>query len=463
MTILQLSTADAGGGAEHIARALHRGYRARGRDCWLAVGRKSTGEDRVVEIGGADPTVMEANGNSASMVDIARETIRNHPSLATVARFCVRPRHTIETWLGVEDFHYPASRQVVNLLPTVPQIIHGHNLHGGYFDLRVLPSLCRTAPTVLTLHDAWLMSGHCAHSLQCERWRTGCGQCPDLSLDPAIPRDATAYNWRRKRNILKQCRLHIVTPSEWLMRKVRESILAPAVLEQHVIPNGIDLTMFRPGNRLAARRKVGIDENTWMLLFVANHARRSAWKDYETMRRAVALVAEHDPDRSIVFIGLGGSGTMERIGLSELRMIPYESDRSALAAYYQAADLYLHAARADTFPTTVLEALACGTPVVATATGGIPEQVKGLTLSPHTTGEGHTCEQATGAIVPQGDAAAMGAVIQSLLADDPLRQKLADNASADALARFDVERQVDKYLGLYERMWHSADSSVSLN
>jgi hypothetical protein len=57
---------------------------------------------------------------------------------------------------------------------------------------------------MLTLHDAWLLSGHCAHSFDCQRWKTGCGECPDLDVYPASPRDATACNWRRKREILAE-------------------------------------------------------------------------------------------------------------------------------------------------------------------------------------------------------------------------------------------------------------------
>jgi glycosyltransferase involved in cell wall biosynthesis len=439
LNILQVSTADVGGGAEKVAYNLFQQYRERRHNSWLAVGRKHTNEPGVLEI--------------------SKERAEKRPhrvsGLRRVSALCENPRREIETWLGIEDFNYPATREILNLLPQKPDVLHCHNLHGGYFDLRALPRLTHEVPTILTLHDAWLMSGHCAHSLDCERWKTGCGQCPDLHIYPAIRRDATAYNWRRKRNILRRSRLYVVTPSEWLMRKVGQSILAPSVMDARVVPNGVDLSLFRPGDRQAARSALGIPHSSRMLLFVANGARRNVWKDYDTMRRAAGLVAEREKTQDILFIGLGEEGPAERIENAELRLIPYQQDPSKLVPYYQAADLYLHAARADTFPTTVLEALACGTPVVATAVGGIREQVKGLDMEHHDGSDElnrYGPDQATGTLTPVGDANAMASCTQVLLNDHSLRLRLRDNAVKDARVRFDVSRQIDRYLSLYEQL-----------
>src|SRR5262249_33071397 len=130
-------------------------------------------------------------------------------------------RTPLDAVLGLEDFNYPATRALFRTPPDRPDIIHCHNLHGSYFDLQLLPPLSQAFPVVLTLHDAWLLSGHCALSFDCNRWQTGCGECPDLSIYPAIKRDSTAYNWRRKRDILARSRLYVATPSRWLMDRVK--------------------------------------------------------------------------------------------------------------------------------------------------------------------------------------------------------------------------------------------------
>jgi len=105
--------------------------------------------------------------------------------------------------------------------------------------------------------------------------------------------------------------------------------------------------------------------------------------------------------------------------------------------YYQAADIYVHPARAETFPTTVLEALACGTPVVASRVGGIPEQV---------------VEGKTGFLVSVGDAREMAGRILGLLADGDLRQEIGRLAAEDAARRFGLERMVKGYLDAYQEI-----------
>ena len=87
---------------------------------------------------------------------------------------------------------------------------------GGYFDFAALPSLSRMSPLVLTLHDAWLLADTARILLGCERWKTGCGDCPDLTIYPAATRDATDFNWQRKQRIFARSRLYIATPSRWL-------------------------------------------------------------------------------------------------------------------------------------------------------------------------------------------------------------------------------------------------------
>jgi glycosyltransferase involved in cell wall biosynthesis len=129
---------------------------------------------------------------------------------------------------------------------------------------------------------------------------------------------------------------------------------------------------------------------------------------------------------------------------------PYQKDPEVVAPYYQAGDLYLHAARAETFPNTILEALACRTPVVATAVGSIPEQVKGLELAE---GQSQAAKlnrygtgEATGILVPAGDAAVMAVGIERLMNDHSLRGRVGENATRDARERFDLQRQVNSYL-----------------
>src|SRR5262249_17502046 len=380
LRIMLVSTADLGGGAENSAWNLYKKYRSNGHKSWLAVGRKRTNDPNVLAIPNESARSAWAKFWIRRSTDL--ESLRNRfpkaRQLQGLCRCIGEPRRWLDLKLGHEDFHYPGTWNLLELTEP-PDIIHCYNLHRDYFDLRALPWLSQKQPVILDLRDAWLLSGHCAHSFGCERWKTGCGQCPDLRIYPSIPRDGTAYNWERKRRIFARSRFYVAAPSQWLMRKVCESMLAPAIIESHVIPTGIDLSIFHRSDKRRIRSQLQIPQNAKVLLFAANGVRRNIWKDFATMREAVRMCSERFREReSLLFIALGENGPPEQIGEARVQFVPHLNNPSEVATYYQAADLYLHAATADTFPRAVLEALACGTPVVATNVGGIPEQISNL-------------------------------------------------------------------------------------
>jgi glycosyltransferase involved in cell wall biosynthesis len=439
LRILQVSTFDTIGGAAKVAWSLFQSYRACGYGSWLAVGHKLGNDPNVLLI----PNQKQRGRWSRFCWDVhsglqsLEAQVGGVSWLGGLTQVLAEPGRALDRYWGIEDFHFPGTWQLLKLTRQRPDIVHCHNLHGEYFDLRALPWLSQQVPVVLTLHDAWLLSGHCAHSFDCARWKTGCGHCPDLTLDPAIRRDATAYNWRRKREIFTNSRLYIATPSQWLMQKVEQSMLATAVVAARVIPNGVDLSIFHPADKGTARSALGIRQDAIVVLFTANAVRRNIWKDYQTVRAAVALIAERMHGQDVLFLALGEDALPERIGPAEVRFVPYQTDPKVVACYYQAADVYVHATRADTFPNTVLEALACGTPAVATAVGGIPEQIE---------------DARTGFLVPAGDAEALAVRLRHMLSDTALRRSMGIQAAEAARRQFDLHRQVDAYVEWYHEL-----------
>jgi len=334
-----------------------------------------------------------------------------------------------------------------------PDVVHCHNLHGGwlerggYFDLRALPWLSRRVPTMLTLHDTWLLSGHCAYTLGCDRWKTGCGRCPDLSIYPALTRDGTAHNWKVKQSIYADSRLYIATPSRWMMRQVEQSMLAPAVVEARVIPNGVDANVFRPGEKGEARASLGLPQDAAVLLFVANAAKQNVFKDYKTVEACTRRVAARFRTRKVLLLVLGQADETLVFDNGEIQWVPFQTQRAVTARFYQAADVYVHAAKSDTFPNTILEALSCGTPVVATAVDGIPEQVE---------------EGRSGFLVPAGDADSMAAHVCRLLSTESLRAAIGRAAAERASRLFGLDKQVDAYLGWYGEMTASRRTEKEL-
>lgn len=433
MNILQINTTDVGGGAAKGAWKLFEAYQRLGHRSILAVGFKKTEHPLVVEIPGAGSSPRYANllwkihGRLQPFED---KLPGAHPT-RDLLRTCASGESLTARLRGRENFNFPISHQLLNIVPSRPDIVNCHNLHGGFFDLRLLAPLSLQVPVVLTLHDAWLLSGHCAHSFDCDRWRIGCGQCPNLSTYPSLLRDGTAENWLEKKWVFEQSRLFVVTPSHWLMRKVEQSILEP--INCRVIPNGVDLSVFKPGNKEHARNQLGISHEVDMLLYVGSSDPTDSFKDFLTLRDAVVNLPITG-ERKLLLLCVGEKRLAEHYHHVAIVYKSSVTDEPQMALYYQSADILVHAAKAETFPTVVLEAMACGIPVIATSVGGIPEQVQ---------------EGETGLLVPSGDAQALASSIHRLLTDASLRAKLSDQAISRARSLFDLDTQVDTYLSWY--------------
>jgi glycosyltransferase involved in cell wall biosynthesis len=395
--VVIVNTTDVGGGAEEISRALLDGFEELGTETWLAVGSKRTEHPKVVSF------------YTSPHVDYTPE--------GRLRRARVAVRRWIDPRIGLEDFNHPYTRHVVDFAGPRPDVLFCNNLHGGYFDLRELPRLSSELPVVLRLADSWTFTGHCAVPGACERWRTGCGRCPDLAIPPAIRRDATRLNWRRKRRIYRRSRLFVVAPSRWMLDRARRSILAPAIAGARVVANGIDLSVF---NRDGARAERS-DAGTPRLLFVANGGAANPYKGFGTLRAALGRLGG-----PVELVAVGGGRGVEEMAGARIRHEPRQPPEQ-LAGLYRSADVYVHAAPEESFSLTTTEALACGTPVVAASGGGIAEVID---------------HGRTGLVVPPADEEALAGALERLLADRKLRDRMGAAAGAEARARFDHRRMV---------------------
>lgn len=432
MNILQVNTTDIGGGAARTAWKLFEAYQQKGCHSTLAVGFKRSSHPYVYEIRGArrSPSYANVLWRIHGRLQPFETKVRGVRTLRDLLRTKAAGESLSARLKGRENFHFPESHRLLEMVPEQPDIVHCHNLHGCFFDLRFLTALSHHVPLVLTLHDAWLLSGHCAHSFACERWRTGCGQCPDLSIYPSLLFDGTAANWCEKQRIFERSRLHVATPSRWLMTKVEQSILNP--VDFRVIPNGVDLAIFKPGNSEQARRELGLSTDVDILLYVGSSSALDSFKDFDTLRRAVLDLS--DIDRRLWLICLGEKRPTEFYNHVAILYQEYVTDESRMALYYQAADICVHAAKAENFPYVVLEAMACGTPVIATSIGGIPEQIQ---------------DGETGMLVPPQDVEALTRSIRYLLNENYIRAGLATRAALQAQALFDLDTQANAYLSWY--------------
>lgn len=444
ISIAQVSTADVAGGAERVAFDLHREYLRRGHDATLVVGHRYGSAERVAVIPNASsrgPWTRLWNSFAPNPSSPHQALPQPLVALRRACQVVGDPVRALRVLRGYEDMDFPGTHVIPDLAQPGPGVLHLHNLHGGYFDLRALPALAAQVPLVVTAHDLWLATGHCAQPVDCERWRTGCGDCPHLEYPPAARADRTHDNWTMKRELYSKLKLHLAAPSAWALAQLEHSILEPAVLDSRVIANGVDQSVFRPGDRARARDELGIPADAAVVAFTVADA-RSPYKDQPTIANALGLVA-----KSLVAVSGAGAGqplVFLAIGVPRLAApapagvevvcLPFSPDPADVARALHATDVYVHAARAETLGLGILEAQSCGVPAVVTRTGGAPETMR---------------DGETGFVVSQGDAEEMARRVADILTDDDLRTRLGSAAYAFAKGRFSTERMADEYLDVY--------------
>ena len=355
-------------------------------------------------------------------------------------RFALQPEvylHVALTRLiGLQGYGtWLSTRRLIRLIQEwKPDVIHFHNIQGYYLDLSIAKAVDKLGiPVVWTLHDAWSLTGRCGYFLDCERWRIGCGSCPYLrETTPKTYLDRSAWMWAKKRKLLgRTWRPVIVTPSHWLAELVKEASGGQCRVE--VIPNGIDTTVFHPVDRLQARKKLGLPENPKIVLFAAaklSEKRKGLKYFFEALKYVQA--------DNWMALAVGGAVDLAQWvpqGV-EVRQLGYMKGAEAIAKVYSAADLYCITSLADNFPTTVLESMACGTPVVGFAVGGIPEQVT----------------EGCGQLVTLGDARALGKAITDLLADDTKRKKMGELCRKRAEQEYNLQLFIERHLALYREL-----------
>ena len=340
---------------------------------------------------------------------------------------------------GVELISAPTLPHLFDDLPFEPDIIHLHNVRENLLRLADVEALCRRAPVVWTWHDMWPMTGHCAYSLECDRHNVGCGRCPHTDVYVRIRFDFSRLNQSRRRHMYEQVaqrmpgRLQMACSSRWLTDLARESVAA--CLPVHHVDTGTDTRVFRPASddeRAALRERMGIGKGSVAVLFAANRGRTNPFKDYATLRQAVETLRNERSDLAFVTVGDSGPDTRsDEIALGVL------DTSESMADAYRAADIYVLSTRADNQPLTVLEAMACGLPVVGSAVGGVPELIE---------------EGKTGRLVAPGDIDAMARAIGELADAPDARKTMGDAARGRVVERYDVHCMGRAYADLYERI-----------
>ena len=314
-----------------------------------------------------------------------------------------------------------------------PDIVHLHNIHGYYLNYPILfDYLSKTGvPVVWTLHDCWGMTGHCVYFdfVHCDKWKIHCEHCPQLNTYPkALFRDNSYNNYElKKKSFLKiKKQLHLVPVSDWLEGLLRQSFLKECSITR--IHNGIDITTFSPvvgsvPSAMSGRFKF------WILGVATPCSKRKGYDDFIQLRKVLSK------DFGIVMVGL----TPKQIRQLPDGIIGIERTNNVaqLAELYSSVDVFFNPTWEDNFPTTNLEALACGTPVITYRTGGSPEAIS----------------KDTGFVVEQGDMSGVIAAIE--LVRNQGKTFYVKKCRERAVAHFNKDVSYQKYIDLYNRILSS--------
>ncbi len=316
-----------------------------------------------------------------------------------------------------------------------PDIIHIHNIHGYFLHYPTLFEYLKNCGkhVVWTIHDCWLYTGHCYYYsfAGCNKWQTGCGNCPQQRKFPASWFiDRSAQNFRDKQqafNSIPHGRMTIVPVSQWMRGEMAHSFLSDA--DFHVIHNGINTEVFDIQETDAIRQKYNLGSKR-ILLGLA-----SIWSQEKGLDDLIEMASMLHDDEQMVLVGVDAK-TMRRLPANITGITRTENIRQ-LAELYSAAAVFLNPTYQDNFPTVNMEAIACGTPVVTYLTGGSVETI--------------TAE--TGIVVPQGDVRKMLEAARDIIEKGKSHYQTV--CRAYALSHFRKEDRYAEYLELYDKVLNS--------
>ena len=416
MRVVHLSASDSSGGAARAAYRLHTGLRRIGVDSSMLVEEKKTDDPHVTRF-----------KPPADLVSRFKRRMWRNAIARDAARYPNRPASL--DWFS--DDRTPYGDQLAAQLPPCDVInlhwVAGFVDYGGFF-----PAAARLGvPLVWRLADMNAFTGGCHYDDGSGKFTDRCGACHQLGS--AEENDLSRQIWLRKKAALSQVpkgTLHLVATSRWIAGEAtRSSLLGDR--DVTIIPNGLDVRDFAPRDMKFSREFFDLPPDAKIVLFAADSA--------ATVRKGFAYLAEALQGMTsvdnLLLVSVGG-GDPKITGVAHRHLGRIRDDR-VLSLAYSAADVYVIASLQESFGQTVSESLACGTPVVAFASGGIVDTVR-----PGVTGE----------LAPTRDVPALREAVRRVLSDPAKRSRMSENCRRIAVAEYSLEVQAKSYETLYRSL-----------
>ncbi|HEB87031.1 MAG TPA: glycosyltransferase [Gammaproteobacteria bacterium] len=414
MKVLHVCTEAQLGGAGIAAYRLHKGLRSLNIDSMMLVNKQALRED------GIHGPSNTADKMAARLVPVL-DRIPGYFSALPADR-------TSASWMP--------NRLPGRINAIKPDILNLHWVNDGFMRIETLPHLKQ--PIVWTLHDMWAFSGGEHYVGDNRRYKEGYTRQNKPTAETGL--DINRWIWNRKRKAWANIRnLVIATPSQWLANCARESVL----FENHrveVLPNGIDPERFHPMDHSVAREILGLPKNKKLILFGAFSATSDKRKGFhllvETLKK---LEAKANPDEyELVIVG---ASSLDESFHTKSHCLGRLNDEISMALVYAAADVFVAPSLEDNLPNTVLESLACGTPVVAFNIGGMPDMVS---------------HEKNGFLARGFDTDELAAGLQWILDDEQRWKSLSQEARKTIMDSFTLECAANRYRDIYDDILRSA-------
>ena len=392
MRILHLSTSDTGGGAARAAYRLHTGLRRLGHDSRMIVNRRLSNDPAVA------PFIPRND-----LVSRVKHRLRGR-----------KIRHDYEAYRatipgGFEPFSDDRTEYAGELAAQIHDcdVINLHWVAGLLDYEHFFSSIPRNIPVVWRLADMAPVTGGCHYDHDCGRFTERCGACPQLGSREE--NDLSREIWKRKNAALHSRRpggLHIVGTSNWIAEQaMRSSLLNEFAVT--VIPNGLDTDDFAPREKTFARDLWNIPRDARVVLFAAESIANRR-KGLQYLIDAMATIKDVS---KLLLVSVGGGKLELDKSVPHLALGKINHDRT-LSTIYSAADVYVIPSLQESFGQTVIESLACGTPVIGFNTGGIPDMVR---------------PGKTGWLAPVADVAALADTVRIALRDPETLREMSSH------------------------------------
>lgn len=410
MNILYINTSDGEGGATRLARQLKTEVEKLGHSASMFVKSKHS----------SDPTVFLVKKENKILKKISGWLEKDLNSAIY---------NKIHDWLSNDIEFYDNSNLMDSEELKKADLVHCHNLHNNYFNLALLEKISKIKPVVWSLHDMWAFTPHEAWIIKDEAG----AEKFKLEVKPSLSWNNRNHLFKKKKEIYDNSCLNIVATSGWFLSQLKTGILKNQAI--HLIHNGIDINVFKPADKLWARQKLNLPSDKKIITFMANAGPRNQQKGWAY---ALPVIEKYSGDNNILFLCVGGGPANGQSPSSNVRYVEYVKDESVFSLYFSASDIFLNPSQAEAFGLIIVQAMACGAPIVTFPVGIVSEAITHKT---------------NGYIAKYQDAQDLiNGVDYILNSGEAEIKKMGVISRQKVLNNFTLEKMVSDYINLYKKI-----------